>query len=453
MAYVGVPYSYKLTAVGNTGDVTFTLQDGPNDPQGLVLDSDGTLHGAPTASCNNCYVYFSMTDSSGILSWDGLGLQISALHVTNPGLPNAVQGTPYSVQLEAAGGTAPYHWSTSEGTPCGLTLSATGLLSGTPIEDCIFYATTSDADGNILIRGYVLNVHSSPPVLVRIHNSAPFDEQTVGHRVEYPFYISGGVAPYTWSATGMPPGMMMGTQDPAAYWSFWEGRLRGVPLEVGNYDVTVSVTDSSPVPVTVSRVFSVRISPLAVQMSFPEGQLGVAYAGGRVRLLGGVYPYPPVPVQIIDGKLHAGLTFDGATGQISGTPLESGGLRAHYSFADAGGNLYCAHYDVGVRACLTCTVSIDSGYQLSDVTTSTSYSTSLYASGAPAFKWTVDPGSTLPSGLTLQAAGQLSGTPNVPGVYRFLIRAEEDGNPANFAIREFVLNVTPLQLTSDPSFP
>jgi len=56
------------------------------------------------------------------------------LHVTSQTtLPQAVRGEPYSFQFEAAGGVAPYTWSTP-GTqpPEGLTLGTDGVLSGTP---------------------------------------------------------------------------------------------------------------------------------------------------------------------------------------------------------------------------------------------------------------------------------------------------------------------------------
>lgn len=52
---------------------------------------------------------------------------------TAASLPNATQGTSYSQQLAAFGGTTPFSWAVTSGTlPTGLTLSTGGLLSGTP---------------------------------------------------------------------------------------------------------------------------------------------------------------------------------------------------------------------------------------------------------------------------------------------------------------------------------
>lgn len=47
-------------------------------------------------------------------------------------LPEARVDTPYSVQLQAAGGTPPYATWTAQGVPQGLTMATTGILSGTP---------------------------------------------------------------------------------------------------------------------------------------------------------------------------------------------------------------------------------------------------------------------------------------------------------------------------------
>jgi hypothetical protein len=47
-------------------------------------------------------------------------------------LPNIVVGTPYSFQLPATGGSGSYTWSQFGDLPDGLTLSGSGLISGTP---------------------------------------------------------------------------------------------------------------------------------------------------------------------------------------------------------------------------------------------------------------------------------------------------------------------------------
>jgi len=56
-----------------------------------------------------------------------------ALAITTTTIPTAFLNTPYSTTLLASGGTPPYTWSITAGAlPTGLSLSAAGVISGTP---------------------------------------------------------------------------------------------------------------------------------------------------------------------------------------------------------------------------------------------------------------------------------------------------------------------------------
>lgn len=60
---------------------------------------------------------------------------ISAPSITTNVLPTATVGQPYSATLQASGGLAPYTWSLNDGLlPTGLSLSPSGLISGTPVS-------------------------------------------------------------------------------------------------------------------------------------------------------------------------------------------------------------------------------------------------------------------------------------------------------------------------------
>lgn len=56
----------------------------------------------------------------------------SQLEVSTTQLPDANMNSPYSAQLSATGGTAPYTWSASGELPAGLNVSSTGAIAGTP---------------------------------------------------------------------------------------------------------------------------------------------------------------------------------------------------------------------------------------------------------------------------------------------------------------------------------
>jgi len=69
---------------------------------------------------------------------------------------------------------------------------------------CTFQATVSDSSGNIYTRNYMVNAIGVPPTIFQIGNTDTYDEWTVGQRAYYTFSASGGVPPYSWSATGLP---------------------------------------------------------------------------------------------------------------------------------------------------------------------------------------------------------------------------------------------------------
>jgi Zn-dependent metalloprotease len=65
--------------------------------------------------------------------------------VTNPGAQSTVVNTPVSLQLNATGGTAPLHW-TATGLPTGLSISDSGMISGTPTVQNTFSVTVTATD-------------------------------------------------------------------------------------------------------------------------------------------------------------------------------------------------------------------------------------------------------------------------------------------------------------------
>ena len=91
------------------------------------------LSGTPT-QIGTYQITFTAANGIGADSVQQFTLTVAGLHVTTASLPEATPGEPYSKQLEAAGGIAPYHWKRTPGStalPKGLKLNSAGLLSGT----------------------------------------------------------------------------------------------------------------------------------------------------------------------------------------------------------------------------------------------------------------------------------------------------------------------------------
>jgi hypothetical protein len=75
-------------------------------------------------------------------------------------------------------------------------------------------------------------------------------------------------------------------------------------------------------------------------------------------------------------------------------------------------------------------------------TVSTPYSATLVASGGTApYTWSVTTG-TLPAGLTLSAAGAISGTPTAAGTSTFTVTVSDSSSPVLTATQTLVIQVT-----------
>lgn len=132
---VGVPFSQSLGALGGTPPYTWSLVSG-SLPTGLSLSTSGVISGTPTVVGTSSFTV-QVTDSSlppQTATSTELSITVLApLAVTTSTLPDGQLGTAYSQTLAATGGTTPYTWLVLSGSlPAGLSLSTSGVISGTP---------------------------------------------------------------------------------------------------------------------------------------------------------------------------------------------------------------------------------------------------------------------------------------------------------------------------------
>ena len=142
----GTYYDSSLSATGGNGTYSWSVTSG-SLPAGLELEASGSyvyIYGTPTVSGTFPFTV-QVTDSASPtpdVATVPLTLSISEpgpLQVTTttlyPGTQQypATQGVSYFAALQSSGGFGPYTWSLASGTlPPGLTLSATGELTGYP---------------------------------------------------------------------------------------------------------------------------------------------------------------------------------------------------------------------------------------------------------------------------------------------------------------------------------
>jgi hypothetical protein len=101
-------------------------------------------------------------------------LGITPLAITTISLPNATVGTAYSATLTATGGTPPYVWSLAAGSlPSGLTLSSSGILSGTPSTTDLINFTVQAKDSSTspqaATQSQSITINASPSTSILWH--------------------------------------------------------------------------------------------------------------------------------------------------------------------------------------------------------------------------------------------------------------------------------------------
>jgi hypothetical protein len=162
-AVQGQTFGDILTGTNGKLPFTWSIVSG-RLPAGLMLNpSSGVISGTASSTGTS---NFTVQLSDGNSQSDSRSLSITVNPnapppaVTTTSLPSGTQGQPYSAQLQASGGLAPYSWAVSTDfntyvgeLPPGLTLNPkTGVISGTPTGGgSSFYVTVTDADYHIAI--------------------------------------------------------------------------------------------------------------------------------------------------------------------------------------------------------------------------------------------------------------------------------------------------------------
>lgn len=420
---VGTAYSQTLaSASGGTGPYTYTIASGAL-PAGISLASNGTLSGTPTAGGTFNFTITATDSSTGTGPFTAtsgtLTLTVAAPTITlSPStLSNATVATAYSQTLTASGGTAAYTYTIASGAlPAGLTLSSSGVLSGTPTAGGTFNFTVTATDSSTGngpytgSRAYSLVVNA--PTLAITPASGGLSA-SAGVAYSQAFTVSGGVAPYAYSLV-----VNSGTMPTGLSFNTGTGVLSGAPLTTGVVNFTVTATDHSTGtgPYSTSGTYTLTTSAPSVTVSpstLTAATAGVAYSQ-TVTASGGATPYT---YAVTSGALPAGLSLNGTTGVISGTPTAGGTFNPTITATDANGFTGTRAYSLSVNAA---TISL-SPATLANATIGTAYNQAVTASGGiPAYTYAVTAGA-LPAGLTLTSTGVLSGTPTAGGTFNFTI--------------------------------
>ena len=257
---------------------------------------------------------------------------ISPLTITtNSPLPSAVQGSPYSQTLAAAGGLPPYSWSVTTGSlPAGLALApSTGVLSGSPSTSGSFNFTVQVSDSRqptplSATKAFSLTVISP----LTITTNSPLPSAVQGSPYSRTLAATGGLPPYSWSVTtgSLPAGLALAPST---------GVLSGNPSTSGSFNFTVQVSDSrQPTPLSTTKAFSLTvISPLTITTNSPlPSAVQESSYSQTLAAAGGL---PPYSWSVTSGSLPAGLALAPSTGVLSGSPSTSGSFNFTVQVSDS----------------------------------------------------------------------------------------------------------------------
>jgi hypothetical protein len=116
-------------------------------PTGLTLSSSGMLSGTPTQHGSFNITVTAVGVCTGRQNYT-LVINCPAITVSPATVPAGLQDEPYHVQFTQTGGFGATTFSATSTLPTGLTLSSSGLLSGTPTEGGTFSITVVATDSN-----------------------------------------------------------------------------------------------------------------------------------------------------------------------------------------------------------------------------------------------------------------------------------------------------------------
>lgn len=422
-AEVGVNFSSTLNVSGGSAPYTFSISWGELPP-GLALNTKtGTISGQPTTTGTYSFGVH-VTDSSE----DG-GAHAFAITVTNA--PSVVVTVTPSTVTVASGASTQFTavvtntsnvavtWFASAGT-----VSSTGLYQA-PTVSVTTTATvtaTSVADPTKSATASITITPPPPPPVSITTTSLP--SATAGTSYSNPLTATGGKAPYTWTlySGSLPTGIAVQSA----------GTISGTTSQTGSFNITIQVTDSSSPKQTSSKTLTLTVAA-AVAVSVTPTAVTVA-SGASTQF-----------TALVTNTSNLSVTWGASAGTISGSglyqaPTVTANTTATVTATSVADPTKSATASVTVTPPPPPPVSITTT-SLSSATAGTSYSNTLTAIGGTApYIWTLSSG-PLPTGITLQSAGSISGTTSQTGSFNITVEVTDSSSSKQSSSKPLTLTV------------
>ena len=176
----------------------------------------------------------------------------SPLSTTTSSLPQGVVNVPYTATVSASGGLTPYAWNVASGNlPSGLSLSRSGVLSGTPTASGSFSFSVAVSDSeqppSVANGNFSITIAAALQVTTTsLPNGSPgiFYSATLA--------ATGGLPPYFWTVAqgSLPNGLTLNAA---------KGVISGTPTAAATSTFTVQSSDSETPGATVAANLSIVV--------------------------------------------------------------------------------------------------------------------------------------------------------------------------------------------------
>ncbi|MBQ6970856.1 MAG: putative Ig domain-containing protein, partial [Synergistaceae bacterium] len=425
-AYIGESYYAQVQATGTT-PITYTLNSSVPSANGfdvqdwlvglctdgIIKGTPGYVSGNPTNRTPPYTVDFPITaTNAGGSASKTLSVTVYALPSISYTFKSGKTGETYSDYVMASGGKSSYTWTKNSGTfPPGLSMSPSGsylYLKGTPTSagTYTFSLKVKDANGKTATKSFTITITAPPSI-----STTSLKDGTVGTSYSETLSAS-GTTPITWSATGLPSGLLCSSA----------GKITGTPSASGTYTVSLTATNTAGSK-TKTLTLTIKEKPVlpTVDVYLPECYAGEEYSGW-IRVSG------TSPITCSVSGLPSGLSRNSSTGNITGKVTKTWSYTVRVEASNSAGSV-SKSYTLTVKArpvkpTIT-TTSLPAGK------VGTAYSATLTASGTASITWTA---TGLPGGLSCSSAGVISGTPTEFGTFSVSITASNTAGNVSKAL-------------------
>jgi predicted RNA-binding protein with TRAM domain len=329
--YNGTSYSVTLTSTGysGTGTITYSLASSPTSTATGCSISGTTL---TATSAGACYVTATIAADANY----GTAISASSAQTFSPATPTVTITSTAPSSPAVSSTYIPVATSTSGATP---TFSVTGgcSITGTAPNQVVTFtsSTPCDVTASVPASGGYNAASSSPQTITAgtsggggggggpstpVITTTSIPSTVTGATYAAPINETGGVGPFTWTATGLPAGLSINAN----------GDIVGtVTATAGSYPVSVTVIDSNGARSSQAYVLTVGTGLVVATATLPDGTVGQPYSDTLTEQGGtGTSTWTCA-------GLPAGLTCSTA-GVISGTPTVSGAFNVTVTVTNGG---------------------------------------------------------------------------------------------------------------------